>query len=164
LEDVGLAVAVSQLAEAAAARGGLALRLNVGKSLGSLVPEVEQCYYRVAQEAVANVVNHAQASSMRVSLLCEEGLLLLEVADDGRGFSAESLEAEPQRSGRRHSDHAYGSAYTGAGAAIKFGIRGMQERAELIGANLEIESIEGQGTVVRLRGPERTPAGRRPVV
>jgi signal transduction histidine kinase len=160
LEDVGLAAAVSQLAEAAAARGGLALHLEVSESPWNLVPEVEQCYYRVAQEAIENVVKHAQARSMRVSLLCEEGSLLLQVADDGLGFSVETLEAEPEPSGQRNLSRAYEGSYT----AVKFGIRGMQERAELIGASLEIESTEGGGTIVRLRGGDRTLAGRRSAV
>lgn len=166
LEDRGLAVAVSQLAETAAARGGLALQLKVSESLGNPVPEVEQCYYRVAQEAIENVVKHAQARSMRVSLLCEEGLLVLQVADDGLGFSVETLEAESSRSDHRNRSHMHEDSFTG----VKLGIRGMQERAELIGATLEIESKEGQGTVVCLRtgcgapDGDRTLTGRRSVV
>jgi len=166
LEDMGLAVAVSQLAETAAARGGLVLQLRVSESLGNLVPEVEQCYYRVAQEAIENVVKHAQARSMSVSLLCEEGWLMLKVVDDGLGFSVETLEAEPSRFGHPNLSRAYEGSYT----SVKFGIRGMQERAELIGASLEIESMEGRGTVVRLRtgcgapAGDRTLAGRRPAV
>jgi signal transduction histidine kinase len=151
LEDMGLAVAVRQLAEAAAARGKLSLHLDVGESLGYLVPEVEQCYYRVAQEALANVVNHAQASSLRVSLARKEDLLVLEVADDGCGFPVHYLEMElPQveQRGEGRGDRAF-----------KFGIKGMQERAELIGARLEVESALGQGTVIRLKGGNRTSGG-----
>jgi signal transduction histidine kinase len=146
LEDMGLAEAVSQLVETAAARGGLSLRLNIGKSLGDLLPEVEQCYYRVAQEAVENVVNHARARSMRVTLVNRAGVLLLEVADDGCGLAGEALEKGTVRPRRQD----VGRAVEGASQAIKFGIKGMRERAELIDAALEVESAEGQGTLVRL--------------
>jgi signal transduction histidine kinase len=146
LEDMGLAEAVDQLAETAAARGGLSLHLDIGKSLGSLLPEVEQCYYRVAQEAVENVVKHAQARSMRVTLVKREGVLLLEVADDGSGLEGKALEKGTVRPGRQDPVR----AVEGASQAIRFGIKGMQERAELIDAALEVESAEGKGTLVRL--------------
>jgi signal transduction histidine kinase len=153
LEDKGLAAATRDLAEGAASRSGLSLKFIVVEPLGSLMPEVEQCYYRVAQEAIENVVKHAQANSLRVSLLREQNLsgtggLVLEVTDDGRGFSVEALEPEPVYVERRRTGRGYD--------AVKFGIKGMQERAELIGARLEIESVLGQGTVIRLRRGENT--------
>jgi signal transduction histidine kinase len=162
LEEKGLAVAVKQLAESAAARGGLSLELNVSQALESFSPELEQCTYRVAQEAVENVVKHAQASSMRVSLLCKEGLLTLEVEDDGCGFSVERLEAGPMYFEDRHPDQVKGdtSASANASQAVKFGIKGMQERAELIGATLEVKSAKGQGTVIRLQSGRSTRAER----
>jgi two-component system sensor histidine kinase DegS len=142
------------------------LELNVSESLESFSPEVEQCTYRVAQEAVENVVKHAQASSMRVSLLCDDGLLTLEVEDDGCGFSVERLEAGPMRFEDRHPDQVEEGTNAGADAsqnafqdafqAVKFGIKGMQERAELIGAALEVKSAKGQGTVIRLQSGRST--------
>lgn len=154
LEEMGLAVAVSQLAKDAAARGDLDLHLNVAEPRERLVPEVEQCYYRVAQEAVENVVKHARASSLHVSLLCEQGLLSLEVADDGCGFSVDMLDVESMRPEYRRPGRAY--------EAVKFGIRGMRERADLIGASLEVESRVGQGTVIRLRGRTGISYGENP--
>jgi signal transduction histidine kinase len=151
LEDMGLASATRQLAEEAAARGGLSLHMKVVEPLGNLVPEVEQCYYRVAQEAVENVVQHAQASSLHVSLRHKEELLILEVTDDGCGFSVETLDTRSAQVERLHAGRAYES--------VKFGIRGMQERAELIGATLEIESALGKGTTIRLRGESKTSGG-----
>jgi two-component system sensor histidine kinase UhpB len=151
---MGLSVAVRQLAEAAAARGGLSLDLNVGESLGHLVPEVEQCYYRVAQEAVENVVNHARANSLRVSLLRADDLLVLEVADDGCGFSVQELNLGSSPPEPLNDGLGYG--------AFKFGIKGMQERADLIGARLEVESALGRGTVIRLQGGTRASGGGNP--
>jgi two-component system NarL family sensor kinase len=167
LEDLGLAAAVRQLAESAAARGSLSLQLRVMESLGSLVPEVEQCYYRVAQEAIENVVKHARANTLNVSLLRERdrqggGELLLEVSDDGVGglvmseapgdlvsvlTGSESTRGERRRAAREDEN------------GIGFGIKGMQERANLIGARLEIESRSGLGTTVRLQGGSGTSGG-----
>jgi signal transduction histidine kinase len=146
LEEKGLAWAVRQVAEEAAGRGSLVLHLEVSETLDDLTPEVEQCYYRVTQEAVENALKHANASSLHVSLVRDQGQLVLRIVDDGIGFRAELLDA----------------AQSGPGATVpsgsvraspfKFGIRGMQERAALIGAELEIESVPGHGTTVRLRG------------
>jgi len=159
LKDMGLGLAVSQLAEEVAVREGLTLHLDVADSLGSLEPEVEQCYYRVTQEAIENVTKHAQASSLRVSLsrgqgARDTGVLSLEVADDGRGFSVAKWEAGSGQVEGRHTDRVPGD--TALPNASKFGIKGMRERAELIGARLEIESDPGKGTIVRLRSGENT--------
>ena len=127
VEDLGLAQAVRALAESEAARGGLALDLKVD-SMQEQNRDVEHAVYRIAAEALANVVRHAQARSVTVKL--EQGRLL--VADDGRGFDP----AAPLDEGR-------------------FGLYGMRERARMIGAALEIESAPGKGSTVRLTVPER---------
>jgi len=127
VEDLGLARAVRALAETEAARGGLALDFKE-ELTQKLDGEVEHAFYRIAAEALANVVRHAQARSVTVKL--EQGRLL--VADDGRGFDP----AAPLDDGR-------------------FGLYGMRERARMIGATLEIESAAGKGSTVRLTVPER---------
>jgi signal transduction histidine kinase len=127
LEDMGLVLAVRELAEGAAARSALRLELALAEQIGPVSPEVEQCYYRVAQEALENVTQHASATQVSVSLQQGDGRLVLEVVDDGVGFSRESAPAD-----------------------VQFGIRGMEERAELIGAELEIESQAERGTRLRL--------------
>jgi len=175
LEDLGLAAAVRQLAETAAARGGLSLRLSVMESLGSLVPEVEQCYYRVAQEALENVVKHARASVLNVSLFRERdrqggGALLLEISDDGCGFemlggvevSVRTDTSGDSSPGLRGIESTQGERWRAArksASGIGFGIKGMQERADLIGARLEIESEPGLGTTIRLQGGSGTSGG-----
>lgn len=127
LEDMGLGLALKHLAETFAARWDLALSLEVQASLGHLAPEVEQSYYRVAQEALDNVARHAEATSVAVMLRRADGRLLLTITDDGRGM----------RSGTDP-------------AKDRFGIRGMRERADLIGGHLEIDAQPDAGTVVRL--------------
>jgi len=128
LEDLGLTLAIRSLAENAAARGGLSLQLDVSGRIDDSSPEVKQVYYRVAQEALENVVQHANASQVTVSLRRRAGQLMLKVSDDGVGFAEESIASRN-----------------------RLGIKGMQERAELIAGRLEVESQVGQGTTVRLR-------------
>ena len=128
LDDLGLALAVQHLAQNVAERGGLALEANIAKRIPALSPEVEQCFYRVTQEALDNVAKHAGAQRIAVTLQEDNGQLLLTVSDDGVGFATDAVASE-----------------------YRFGLQGMRERAELIGATLEIESSPGQGTTVRLQ-------------
>jgi signal transduction histidine kinase len=127
LEDLGLALAIRQEAQAVAERANLTLDLHIPEPVDNLSPDVEQCIYRVAQEALANAAHHAQAQRVTVKLHREDGKLTLTVSDDGQGFESSDVNAE------RH-----------------LGIRGMQERAEMVGGTLEIECEPGQGTTVRL--------------
>jgi len=127
LEDLGLALAIRQEAQTVAERGNLALDLHIPEPVDNLSPDVEQCVYRVAQEALANVTQHAQAKQVAVELLREDGSLTLTVSDDGCGCDFNDIDAE------RH-----------------LGIRGMRERAEMVGGTLEIESDPGLGTTVHL--------------
>jgi signal transduction histidine kinase len=128
LEDLGLTLAIRSLAENAAARGGLSLQLDFPGPIDDLSPEVKQAYYRVAQEALENVIKHANASQVSVSLKCSADQLILEVSDDGIGFDKDSITSHDQ-----------------------LGVKGMRERAELIGGTLEVEGHVGQGITIRLR-------------
>lgn len=127
LEDLGLALAVRHLAESTASRGGLALDVHIAKRLGSVSPDIEQAVYRIAQEALANVVNHANARNLTVQLGRFDSCLVLTVSDDGMGFDL-----------------------TTPSFSKRFGIQGIRERAEMLGGVLEVESQPGQGTIVML--------------
>jgi signal transduction histidine kinase len=129
LEDLGLALAVSDLAKSAAARANVHLDLDVQNPLETLAPAIEQCIYRVAQESLTNVVRHADAQSLCVSLRRKSGGLTLTVADDGRGFNP------------------------GAVDGPHYGLQGLRERAEMVGANLQVTSKVQNGTTVRLVVP-----------
>jgi signal transduction histidine kinase len=131
LEDLGLGRALRTLAESEAARAGLALELQVPDALEGLDHEVEHAIYRIAAEALANVMRHAEARRVAVRLESNEGHLQLAIADDGRGF-------DPV-----------------AAAEGRFGLYGMRERARIIGAALQIESAPGKGATVRLTVPQR---------
>jgi len=132
LEDLGLALAVRQEAETVAERANLTLDLQIPERVDNLPPNVEQCVYRVAQEALANAAHHAQAQDVEVSLVRKDGYLTLTVFDDGQGFDPSDTDTN------RH-----------------LGIRGMRERAEMVGGTLEIEGELGQGTTVRLTVEEK---------
>lgn len=99
----------------------------------ALEPSVEENLYRLAQEALSNVVKHARATSVQVRLTCADAGaagIHLEIADDGIGFDT----------GVRHPGH--------------IGLKTMSERAVAIGGVLEVTSAPGRGTTVRayLRG------------
>lgn len=128
LDDLGLKLAIQTLAETIARRGGMKLALNM-EDVGDLPPVIEQDIYRIAQEAMNNVLKHATASHLEVSLLRPNGHLILTVKDNGTGFVAAH----------------------GAEALGHFGLQGMSERAELIGAKLTIDSDPGGGTTVQLK-------------
>ena len=129
LDDLGLAQALRQLAVETAERANLALQLAVPDQVTVFSPPVEQCIYRVAQEAVANVAQHAQARTLIVRLTIGSPTVLL-VGDDGIGFAADTA-APPGH----------------------FGLAGIRERARLVGGELAVTSRKGQGTELRLSIP-----------
>jgi signal transduction histidine kinase len=87
---------------------------------------------RIVQEALTNIRKHAQASEIMLSAFERDEAVIMEVRDNGRGFSPE--ETQP---------------------ASQYGLRSMRERAEAIGADFQIISTPGAGTTVRLRIPIR---------
>lgn len=95
-----------------------------------LAPEVQAQLIRIVQEALSNIRKHARAKQVWVAMQEFEGDLIVEVRDDGRGFNPEDV---PELS--------------------QYGLRGMRERAEFIGADFQITSHFRQGTIVRLRLP-----------
>jgi signal transduction histidine kinase len=126
LEDMGLALALRQLAEETAERGNLELSLSIPTHVPPLPHAVEQCIYRVTQEAMANVAHHANARTLKIELTFN-GKMVLRISDDGQGFNPQQAEA---------SGH--------------FGLTGMRERAALVGGTLTVTSEPGSGTVVQM--------------
>ncbi len=93
-----------------------------------LEPEQEHHVFRVVQEAVTNVLRHASASKVGVSITAKPGVLIAEVSDDGVGFDPEASAIRSRR----------------------LGLTSMRERAERLGGRLTVESAPGKGTTVRL--------------
>lgn len=127
LDDLGLPSALAVLAERFSERVGLSVSPAIAPDLPELTSEAELVIYRVAQEALTNVARHSGACEAEMSLCQEDGSLRLRVSDRGRGLSA----------------------LTGPGT----GMRGMRERATLIGAKLEISNLAPSGCEVRLEVP-----------
>jgi signal transduction histidine kinase len=104
---------------------------STGLAAGLLGRDAEVAFYRIAQEALNNVVKHAHASRVDVMLEAQERSVVMVVEDDGVGF-----EVDDSRTGDKG-----------------IGIAGMRERSALIGATLQVESAPGEGTSVFLRCP-----------
>ena len=100
-----------------------------------LPPVVEQGLYRIAQEALENVIRHADAGKIAFHLEKHKGAAVLSIEDDGLGAEVQELQVQEAQGEHR------------------FGIRGMKERASFIGGELEIVSQAGEGTSVRLSVP-----------
>lgn len=130
LDDLGLVPALVALATTFSEHTGLRIRRQLGDDLPPLPAEAELAVYRVAQESLTNAARHAGASSVDLSLERGPDGVLLRVRDDGKGL-----------------DRVRPSS----------GMRGMRERALLIGGDLTINQAPGGGVEVRLR----VPAGRR---
>ena len=126
LDHLGLEAALRQYSKSAGSELGLVVRFKARGFTGERLPTaVETALYRVAQEAMTNVVRHAQATRVDVLVEHRGERVTLVVEDDGVGF-------EPSRMGR--GDH--------------IGLIGMRERAEALGGTLTIESAPGEGTTV----------------
>lgn len=126
LENGGLTPALEELSRSVTETSDVAVTLESNGN-GLLDEDVEHAAYRIAREAVTNVVRHSRAATAQIRLDEEPERLVLTVKDDGEGFDPGAVE-DPDR----------------------HGIRGMRERAELIGASLDIRSSEGTGTVVEM--------------
>lgn len=140
LDDLGLSAALDSLASSMAQRGLPCTFVERGVPQ-AYPSEVEVASYRIAQEALSNVVRHARASRAQIELTHRLDGLRLVVTDDGVGF-----EAHEARDGIAH-------LVSGRESGSGLGMLGMRERALLIGAHLAVESAPGSGTRVSLDVP-----------
>lgn len=127
LTEVELSELLRQLTEAMIARARLPVTLTIDGEPPTLPPDVQLALYRIAQEALNNVTKHAQASAVSVDLKIDDDLLTLRIEDNGRGFDPSTIPP----------DH--------------MGVSIMRERAETIGAVLEIDSQPGKGTRLQVQ-------------
>lgn len=127
LDDLGLVRALRILLDELVQRGRLRVDADLPADETVFAPDVEQCIYRIAQEALENVIHHAQASHLVFQLCVDESCVELLIRDDGIGFD---VRAELP--------------------VGHFGLAGMRERAELAGGQLTIDSHPNAGTTIRL--------------
>jgi signal transduction histidine kinase len=130
LDQLGLAPALASLAQRTAAGNELEISADIDlPDDRRLAPELETTVYRVVQESLTNVVKHANASSIDVTVRCADRGVDVSVADDGIGFDSDAT------------------------AGTGFGLAGMRERVELAGGELSVLPGADAGTVVRARLP-----------
>jgi two-component system sensor histidine kinase UhpB len=129
LEELGLQSALGALTSSFSQQAGVRVERRL-EPVGGLTDEQELVVYRVAQEALTNIARHARATRVEVWLAGRDGAVRLSVRDDGRGLPPGAL-------------------------ASSNGIRGMRERAMLIGARIVIGPADGGGTEVALHVPTR---------
>jgi two-component system sensor histidine kinase UhpB len=136
LEELGLVSALTELSSAFGRRTGLRVERDFDQALPPLSEEAELALYRVAQESLTNVARHAAAETASIALERGPDSVVLTVRDDGRGFFDG---APPERLG---------------------GIRGMRERALLVGGELAVKPSPAGGVEVRFEVPAASePAG-----
>jgi len=126
IEDLGLSRALERAALDFGDRAGVQVDLQIGDPQAAISNEVAAQLLFIAKEALNNIERHADARRVEVTLARNNGQVVLKVRDDGRGFDESQVDDE------------------------RFGLQGMYERAEMIGAQLSVESKVGQGTTVQL--------------
>ncbi len=132
LDDLGLASALENLVTNAASRAGISAACRISESLPPMSSRVEQCLYRISQEAIENIVRHANASALELKLTEKKGKILLEIRDNGKGFNIQAIDSRE-----------------------KLGVRGMRERAAEAGCIFKIESQPDSGTIIRITFEEK---------
>lgn len=154
LAAAGLLDALAEQCEALAHRTGARVTLDLGQpadaaayatavDTGRLTPGAEETIFRICQEALNNIARHARAGQATLRLRVEGEALRLQVTDDGQGFA-------PSQNGA--------PGYLAGRAETGYGLAGMRDRAEAIGATLDVRSAPGSGTHVELRVPLGEPA------
>lgn len=133
LDDLGLAPALRWLADQTRRSGGLKVRF-IAEDIPRLPAEIETTCFRVAQEAMTNVVRHAKALKIVMTLRLKDTALVLSVQDDGIGFDVARAQSEAARGG-------------------SVGLLSMQERIVLANGSLDVASTPGKGTQVTARFP-----------
>ena len=135
LDDLGLIPALRWFAESRMQANGVTVSLEVRGLERRLFTDLETTLFRIAQEALTNIVKYASATRVQIVLGFEPQGVTLEINDDGSGFDATQVFDARDDSGRG------------------LGLLGMRERAELLGGTLSIESKHGAGTRVRVEIP-----------
>ncbi len=131
LDDLGLVPALRSLLDQQGRRASVAVHLSAKNVPKNLDPEIQTTCFRIAQEAITNAVRHANATRIDVDLSPENGNLRMRIRDNGRGFDAESMQAQ----------------------TVGLGLIGIKERAALVDARAKIISSPNKGTTVEVSLP-----------
>jgi signal transduction histidine kinase len=134
LDDLGLLSAIRWYAERHLESRGISLRCEFAGTETRLAPETETALFRVVQEAVTNIAKHARADTVLIQSAERDGMLTIEIEDDGQGFDPSTL---PPPAARERG----------------LGLLGMRERVELLGGTLILDSAPGQGARIAVSVP-----------
>lgn len=134
LDDLGLVAAMNTHADRMLAGSNISFELDAREMAERLPPNLETALYRIFQEALNNIVRHANASKIGVKLVRRNGVFEGEIFDDGEGFIPDSIQLNGQSS-------------------RGLGLLGMQERVSQFGGQLDIISRPGKGTSVIIKIP-----------
>jgi signal transduction histidine kinase len=133
LDRLGLTQAIRASISRATADSSISFAIRVEEIDGLFDADAEIHLYRIVQEAVTNVVKHSAATEAAVVIKKRAGLVSVSIRDNGRGFDAAKLTAEPHEVG--------------------YGLSGIAERARILGATLAIESRPGAGATLTIEIP-----------
>jgi signal transduction histidine kinase len=136
LQELGLVAAIRKEAKDMFRNTGVKARVNVADNVGRLDAETETALYRIVQEAMHNVVKHAQAHNVTIQLVRENEMVKLSVEDDGVGMPAKSGNS------RGHS----------------FGLAGIKERVKSMNGTVRVQSAKAKGTRLEVSVPSLAPA------
>lgn len=132
LDDLGLSSAMRWYANSLQERVNLVVHVEITGEEIPVASPVKIAVFRIAQEALTNVVKHAQAKTAQVTLTYAEKYVKVRVSDDGKGFDLDTAST---------------------GKRVSWGLKGMEERASLLGGKFEVQSRPGQGTTVEVSIP-----------
>jgi signal transduction histidine kinase len=130
LDDLGLVEAIEWQAQKFQAQTGIVCRCDCSLEDVELSQDQSTAVFRIFQEALTNILRHAQATSVDITMRKENGELILTISDNGKGIT------EDEEAGR-----------------LSLGILGMRERAHLAGGRIDITGVKGKGTEVIVRVP-----------
>jgi signal transduction histidine kinase len=132
LEDLGLVTALEMLTRETSQTDSLEIGFQKSGEEQRLPREVELALYRISQEALNNILRHSKAKHVDLNITFGVHEIILDIRDDGIGFQTPKSPTDFAPSGH-------------------FGLLGMRERADLIGARLEVQSEAGKGTRLTVR-------------
>jgi len=125
LENFGLTKSIISLLNSGKERGNFDVSVKIDPDADSLPDEINHCLYRLAQEAVENIIRHSNAKIVQLDLSITPNEIHLQIKDDGIGFN-------PNKFSEKEN----------------FGLKGMQERVEALGGNFQITGLQNKGTII----------------
>lgn len=130
LERLGLTSALEEMIERVADSSDIVFDVKLAELDGVFSKQNEINFYRIVQESLNNIIKHSKAKSVEISIENDNGVVKLVIKDDGQGFAPEAVGTNKSRG---------------------FGLKGMAERARLLGGTYSVKSSSGEGTIVIVR-------------